>query len=554
MDFIQKLLDLFNGTYLIELKQYKPSTIYYSRPGDDQCITCQDYSEIDTFAKNCALQALWDIKLNPDAENPELRDEVRKKYPSAKYFDGTLIAQAMSNLVLNVEHDSIEAIKKVLEPGPEQEKAISAVRKAHGRLKTANISLRTYIMQFWRHDCKNQVEFEENVKLGIERMQELQDKINVASPEDKAALQLELELVSVDFLRMTTMWKRLIEDNGTPAGVVASCLWAGFLKARKDCFIDTLHDDYHEEFAATLNDNVAKARLLYSWLAYSVQYDYAMLKQGRDVIIGQRPLFQMIATGKEICRGYADLFAYMFNQLIDEDAPEEQKARRITGIVRQSGPPPEDYPTSGHAWSVFPWSRSTDPKRAVQHKIIDVTWAAVDRYGNLDNRWWWTSNESFRWTHIPFADKDQCVFQPETHNKLWSFSQPVVTAEGSQLLKWVDLDTVKPRGLELDNTAASIEFRFQHSCLHLAESKNGPKFMLGAIEAKKRNVMDVSPDFSKCDPDLLKKFDYDSLSGEQYVSFPTSKLPMNSYVAILVEYEGERIPVVIWKRGQFVIA
>lgn len=64
--------------------------------------------------------------------------------------------------------------------------------------------------------------------------------------------------------------------------------------------------------------------------------------------------------------------------------------------------------------------------------------------------------------------------------------------------------------------------------------------MLGAVEAKKRNVMDVSPDFANCDPDLLKGFGYDPLSRERYASSATSKLSMNSYVALLVDDEESK--------------
>ena len=50
---------------------------------------------------------------------------------------------------------------------------------------------------------------------------------------------------------------------------------------------------------------------------------------------------------------------------------------------------------------------------------------------------------------------------------------------------------------------------------------------------------------------MLKGFEYDPLSRERYASFATSKLPIISYVALLVGEEGEQTAVVIWKRGPF---
>ncbi|KAF3901327.1 hypothetical protein ABW20_dc0103304 [Dactylellina cionopaga] len=141
---------------------------------------------------------------------------------------------------------------------------------------------------------------------------------------------------------------------------LAMNLWTAFIKARSAGLTPEQIDKVH-------SDRIAKARLIFSWLAYSIDY-YNDLAKEKARVSGYRPYGNVLFTEKEVCRGYADMFCVIFNALLPEG--ETLEAKKVSGYVRYGGavPMPEAAKaTCGHAWTAFPTDEGNE------FKLINAT-------------------------------------------------------------------------------------------------------------------------------------------------------------------------------------
>ena len=61
-------------------------------------------------------------------------------------------------------------------------------------------------------------------------------------------------------------------------------------------------------------DHVARGRLFFSWVAYSIRYDLDLrAKNAEGVEKKTKPTADTVMAGTEICEGYIELFCQMFN-------------------------------------------------------------------------------------------------------------------------------------------------------------------------------------------------------------------------------------------------
>ncbi len=109
-----------------------------------------------------------------------------------------------------------------------------------------------------------------------------------------------------------------------------------------------------------LHSDKEKARSIYSWIAFHIDYDFIGLKDESKLKID--PL-GVISNGKSVCQGYANLFTELATQ-----AGLESKV--IVGWSKNGSTKigEIDWENSDHAWNVV--------KIDKQWQLIDVTWGS----------------------------------------------------------------------------------------------------------------------------------------------------------------------------------
>lgn len=129
---------------------------------------------------------------------------------------------------------------------------------------------------------------------------------------------------------------------------LAKSLWSNFYRVRAEA----LGDDY----AKSQRDNVAKARLIFSWLTLSIKCNDKLFKVPRvprpDKGSDNYGTENLLVNRAEVCQLYSHAFQWMLNAIggrgiianpkTPDTESEEAKAEYIEGLARScSGGPPE---------------------------------------------------------------------------------------------------------------------------------------------------------------------------------------------------------------------
>ena len=140
-------------------------------------------------------------------------------------------------------------------------------------------------------------------------------------------------------------------------------------------------------------NDMEKARVLFSWIAFNVEYDDKSYNSGK---YGDNSPLGTYRNGKAVCQGYADLYQAMGNMAgLD--------SRMIIGYSRGIAyQPGQHFEAPDHAWTAIEING--------EWRLFDVTWAAgygTVKRGKLvsitrfDDYWFNTPAEEFIFSHLP---------------------------------------------------------------------------------------------------------------------------------------------------------
>lgn len=178
------------------------------------------------------------------------------------------------------------------------------------------------------------------------------------------------------------------------------------------------------------NDDFAKARVLFAWIAYHVQYDFFQYS-AKKRIAGLGNTYQ---TRLGVCADFAKLF-------VDMARKADLKAEYITGYAGYDLTP-DEIKDSRHAWNAV--------KLNNKWYLLDVTWALGGDYGafqdikrvkqykrmikqrkknpkeidmgeqrHINNEWFLTPPEIMIKTHFPNNIKWQLLDKSVSPKKIW---------------------------------------------------------------------------------------------------------------------------------------
>ncbi len=251
-------------------------------------------------------------------------------------------------------------------------------------------------------------------------------------------------------------------------------------------------------------DHVARGRLFFSWVAYSIRYDMNLgAKNAEGVEKKTRPTADTVMTGMEICGGYSELFRQMFDTT---DLLGKTKAMYIGGKTKR-GAWKQDEPKRGHAWSVFPTSDGEDPVM----KLIDPCWGAgsdpdatsgqsqvsnnnnmAAPFGPSINPLYSTmSNEDFLRDHIPNQDYLQYVTPEITKAAFWA-SEAAMFGDPN-LTQYLNRSTINPAPFTIHSTGI-VTFSFGAACPHVYEKGLiKPLFLTISTAAEDPDITKLQP-------------------------------------------------------------
>ena len=401
------------------------------------CIVCRDYSAIDKFATDFSLNNI--STLSEFEALQELRD--------AK----TLMAQLI--VVSKSLEDEVQRAQKVVDTLRKQVNDLGEKREL-ARAEVERLS-------------------KEN-PINAAALQAAKDKFTAAAKEfaerDLAFLEFyenqgQESLITSDhinnFLQLTTQKSQEIAivlfNKCRQMGIIAS---------------DT--------------DYVGRARLFFAWIALSIEFDPAAddPKKWAD-----RSPADTLLSKVEVCKGFAKLFAMMFNAIPKtNNEPATFKAVAIEGWSKPSNhaSPKKSPPDVKHAWNAFPY---VDGDGKTQMKLIDTTWARKNTPGSadimLDSQWFTMSNQAFLARHYPDDPSQQYVpdISKITLDAFWPRDLPTFDTRivASALISQSSLVSTAYTVGNLPN----LLFSFSPACPHVLSkvSPDVPTFalMVGAI-------------------------------------------------------------------------
>ena len=319
----------------------------------------------------------------------------------------------------------------------------------------------------------------------------LEDELNplykqIPLPQNKInALEQKLTPIKAEYTKAKKAATKLSELRNKQVDTVAKALWEKFRAVS----------------GVRADDNVARARLFFSWLAYSVRYDHDLYNKIVDKmapVTKIRPTADAVASGQEVCGGYAELFRQMFNATHSKPQDAIYIAPYIGGKVKfrtEKQVPPD----MGHAWSAFPTNNSDDPHM----KIIDPCWGAGTSpeatAGQTENSnsnsnskqaaassaeiwsvFFTMSNEDFRRDHFPKPGQEatQYVTPAITQSAFWDNEAPMVGPPNKT--QFIERSSILPSVYTLRDIGkeGKVTFSFKGSCPHVRESNLLPPVFL----------------------------------------------------------------------------
>lgn len=475
-------------TWVLPLKDFKPTSKNYSVFDKDSCIVCQDYSEIDDFAKAVTLS-----KLQPLYNADHSADHDPDGSYNAKQFDATKLFRALS--IINEPVD----------------KALAGIVKKYFKLEdTKGGTLKDLFSLYAAFPIRTLDELGNDSTIFASEKTKLQGRLRIARSsgdqpmEDSISAEIKKLQETYDDKLKIYNWLYLPGDQRTKlVQAVAPALWSSL----------TGHKEREKGYKTTRNggmdDRVLKARLVYTWLAYSISYDNE-LKDDVDRLQQDRSVADMLISGREVCAGYANLFTEMFNSLLDSDpANAAKKAETVSGLSRQlGGLQYKSDPTEvkfGHAWNVFPTHLSSTSD--TDYKVIDPCWAAARDGVHSDPSWWAMSNASFTMSHVPWnVEHCHAALSHADMKTLWNVPQPRLAGEGFPHLEWIDKSTIQPLepGVTPAGDMREVYVSFRNNCKHQGPKMQG--FHLGFKHSVDSMTLFLAREFSEDVSSDFKRF------------------------------------------------
>ena len=189
---------------------------------------------------------------------------------------------------------------------------------------------------------------------------------------------------------------------------------------------DSLVD--YKEIAVFLTKNLEneteKARAIYVWIAYNIQYDLTYALKSQDFESNEALIEDVLKRGNTICSGYSILFHEMGNYV-------GLKTFLINGYTKDSyGRTSKE----GHAWNGVVVDG--------EYYLIDVTWSAgyvaqaEERYSHeFMDRYFMNNPEEFILDHIPYDPLWQFLNNPISHREFYRDDFSKLDTQGNFIYK-----------------------------------------------------------------------------------------------------------------------
>lgn len=153
-------------------------------------------------------------------------------------------------------------------------------------------------------------------------------------------------------------------------------------------------EDAARQICQTARSDIEKARAIFSWLGYNINYDHDALKLSDDeqFTLGIRRADETYERRAGVCAGYAALFKKM------ADAVGLQEAKQLGGYSKGTSFKYGDEPGGFHAWNSVKVGNRTI--------LLDATWGAANAQSGADapvlkDSWFDCDPEIFALSHFP---------------------------------------------------------------------------------------------------------------------------------------------------------
>ena len=560
-----------------------PAGYSFSQATEHDCLVCQIYTIIDQFAKDCRLQNLWNIRGGGASPAQASTDPA-----SSLSFDATELLQALGKI--SDAYHLASADRAAL---------LAQVQRVGSDIANDDVAGKT--IKFHLVDIKTRIApLEANVNTYNDALKELDDEIkhldlqvttlktqqydatkilealtsynSKPPPSDPLKAQRDvLEITEklrgpqnqLNDLNVERPRKKKLYDDAVAAA-------APFVKLRNDqvdCMALALWIKFIAMSGVDPRDHVARARLFFSWVAYSIRYDMDLkAKNAEGVERKTRPTADTVMTGMEICGGYSELFRQMFDAT---DLLGQTKAMYIGGKTKR-GTWKQDEPKRGHAWSVFPTSDGEEPVM----KLIDPCWgagsdpdatsgqsqvsnnSAAPAGPSINPLYFTMSNEDFLRDHLPNQSYLQYVDPEITKAAFWA-SEAAMFGDPN-LTQYFNRSTINPAPFTIRSTGI-VTFSFSAACPHVYEKGLiKPLFLAISTAAEDPDITKLQPfEYNAATQRWSAQMDLTKVQAKGYY-FPSIRAAVQNGVQLpcrtvaelkAVQGKVELKPVVWWRYG-----
>ncbi|KAL8689585.1 MAG: hypothetical protein Q9218_004774 [Villophora microphyllina] len=285
-----------------------------------------------------------------------------------------------------------------------------------------------------------------------------------------------------------------------------------------------------EELKLDQDDQVARNRLFYSWVGYSITYDilvrvFWLPDLKKESVQTDRPMADALATGFEICGNFSAVQKIMSNAgLVDATGVDKELATIAVGGSGKDSPRKDiAVQEKLHGWCAFPTSGDTRIPLYQRFKVIDTTYAKIEAGGkaSINNLWFTMSNDGLLQDHIPQNPQHQFVRPENTvvdHQQLWDrdlaiFGNLIVESQS------IERSSLKPANYILGETK-TLAVEFAPACEHY----NMPDLYLLVCILKD----------SKPDTKIDKPVPFSLQDGRWKASFSVTKFPKDGSAHALI--------------------
>ncbi|KAH0564851.1 hypothetical protein GP486_001759 [Trichoglossum hirsutum] len=385
------------------------------------CLVCRDYSAIDKFAKRFNLQNLGKLS--------ELGDKCPLLTTEGKMLDITVLYAEYKSA--KEQHEIDRELMRICSKIETQEGCSQQLKQAEETYQEAYDAYFGLLQTPENLDSDAEAKTEALQKR-LKRLGEEYENANNQYLQVKSFIETN-KLTNVfgqqeaKFKESTARVEELGRQFQTMLEWIAQSLWKLAVK----------------EHIFHFNDHVGRARLFFTWVATSIIFDNDVKGQGdREDFRGP---YDSLGTGREVCRGFAELFKELFDAVTkafcgDYHWNPDLKAKLISGVSRRD---------VRHAWNAFPCNNGL-----TTWKLIDSCWAGGTKEHILREPGWFVqSNDEFLLTHLPESN-DQSAITIEAFK-----NRPLVVPEYSCASRFmINILSVKPQDATLKRDVCVFEF------------------------------------------------------------------------------------------------